>query len=319
MLHVDDYDTERKKLIADKGQGCLDGNAMKWNQLLRSGATNYDQYDTLGGQPYPTVEAMLQFCKANNLQKMWHTLLWAKPEFFPINKNYPITNQAARTTANNDHITTLLTHFRGRFDLVQVWNELLLANGSIKTYPGVDDITNTEIQSNFEAARAADPSAKFGMNDYSIEYQENKLAGYVTLIEWLQNNGTPVDFMGFQCHLKMEQEYSEEEFYSSFMTMIDLGVEVHITELDLAVAAYTGTDVAKRARQSEVLRWITNACVRAGVKSIWWWGLDNSRSWLYEDGTPYPIEAPLPFSPTLERTQMWETFTANLTGSNRKI
>jgi len=303
MLHVESLQNSeaRRSLLKTKFDGYLDGNAMKWMNLLDKTKSGYQDYD------FSKAEQMLKFAEANGKRTMLHTLLWAKPSFFPVKRGYPITDRTARIMANTKHISKVVGHFRGRFDYIQVWNEPLEPKGkALKTFPGVEDITWEEIGINLRQAKTMDPQAKVGINDYNIEdYQryQVKVNNYVKAIKWLKENGYPIDFIGCQTHIRAEEDVKESALRDAFKALKSTGVEVLITELDISIAGLTGmTQAEKLQKQAELAGRIYRAAKAEGVKEIWTWGLDDAESWLYaKNETEFPEEAPLMFGPNQER------------------
>jgi len=306
MLHVDDadLDSESRNLLFSKFQGYLDGNAMKWNQLLADGAPNYSTYD------WTTAEAMLAYAEQHRAVTMLHTLLWAKPTFFPVNKGYPIVDQGERIVANHVHIDTVVGYFRGRFDYIQVWNELLNSTGAIKTFEDVDDLTFAEIGQNVQRAALVDTKAMIGLNDYKIDdysLYSDKIDAYVDLANYLVNNGYIERerlFIGSQSHMDCLINYSEAGMQQGFERLNEVFGQVLITECDFTTSTLPNgtTDIQRQKAAALVASRLFRAAKNAGVKGIWFWGLSDKYSWLYEkNGSTYPTEQPLLFDDNNQR------------------
>jgi endo-1,4-beta-xylanase len=118
----------------------------------------------------------------------------------------------------------------------------------------------------FRTARAADPAAKLCYNDYSIEdWNAAKTQGVFRLVQDFKARGVPIDCVGFQSHFGSG---APSNFQTTLSNFAALGVDVQLTELDIAQApstAYANT---------------VQACVNvprcAGITT---WGVRDSDSW----------------------------------------
>ena len=97
----------------------------------------------------------------------------------------------------------------------------------------------------FKFAHEADPSAELYYNDYDLELPA-KRAGAVELIKKLKAAGVPISGVGLQNHNLMDWPSAADED-ATHRCILDLGVKVHITELDVDVLPRTtkpGADYA---------------------------------------------------------------------------
>jgi endo-1,4-beta-xylanase len=119
----------------------------------------------------------------------------------------------------------------------------------------------------FRAARTADPATKLCYNDYNIEdWNAAKTQGVFRMVQDFKSRGVPIDCVGFQAH------FGSGGMPASFQTTLSnfaaLGVDVAITELDIANAPATAYANVTRACLN------VPRCVGITV-----WGVRDSDSW----------------------------------------
>ncbi|MFC9583617.1 non-reducing end alpha-L-arabinofuranosidase family hydrolase [Streptomyces yangpuensis] len=168
----------------------------------------------------------------------------------------------------DNHITTLMTRYKGRIHSWDVVNEAF-ADGSTQHRSSVfqDVLGNGFIEEAFRTARAADPSAKLCYNDYNIEnWSDAKTQGVHSMVKDFRARGVPIDCVGFQSHFGTGGPPAS--FRTTLANFAALGVDVQITELDIAQASPTHyADTVK-------------ACLAvARCTGITVWGIRDSDSW----------------------------------------
>ncbi|KUO06382.1 non-reducing end alpha-L-arabinofuranosidase family hydrolase [Streptomyces sp. DSM 15324] len=178
----------------------------------------------------------------------------------------------------NNHITTLMNHYKGRIHSWDVVNEAFADGGSGQHRPSVFQnlLGDGFIEQAFRTARSADPAAKLCYNDYSIEnWSDAKTQGVYRMVRDFKARGVPIDCVGFQAHFGTGGPPAS--FQSTLANFAALGVDVQITELDIAQASPTAYANTVRA------------CMNvARCNGITVWGIRDSDSWRAS-------ENPLPF------------------------
>ena len=146
-----------------------------------------------------------------------------------------------------EHISTLLTRYKGQVYCWDVVNEALSDDGGWRTdspwfaAAGADEDCDgipDYIEKAFEFARQADPSALLFYNDYNIE-SGAKLEAAVRLVKALKEKGL-VDGVGIQGHWSIF-EPDAQTVRNAIERFESLGVDVQITELDLSVFRWGDT------------------------------------------------------------------------------
>ncbi|MFF3146148.1 endo-1,4-beta-xylanase, partial [Streptomyces sp. NPDC057927] len=145
----------------------------------------------------------------------------------------------------NNHITTEMNHFKGKIYAWDVVNEAFADGGSGQLRSSVfrDVLGNGFLEQAFRTARSADPAAKLCYNDYSIEdWNAAKTQGVYRMVRDFKSRGVPIDCVGFQSHFGTGGPPAN--FQTTLSNFAALGVDVQITELDIAQApptAYANT------------------------------------------------------------------------------
>ncbi|MFF5920836.1 non-reducing end alpha-L-arabinofuranosidase family hydrolase [Streptomyces flavochromogenes] len=169
----------------------------------------------------------------------------------------------------NHHITTQMSHYKGKIYAWDVVNEAFADGGSGRLRDSVFQkvLGDGFIEEAFRTARAADSSAKLCYNDYSIEnWSDAKTQGVYRMVKDFKSRGVPIDCVGFQSHFGAGGPPAR--FRTTLAAFASLGVDVQITELDIAQASpthYANT---------------VSACLSvARCTGITVWGVRDSDSW----------------------------------------
>jgi endo-1,4-beta-xylanase len=161
-----------------------------------------------------------------------------------------------------------MTHFKGKIYAWDVVNEAF-ADGSTQHRSSVfqNRLGNGFIEEAFRTARAADPGAKLCYNDYNIEdWNAAKTQGVYSMVKDFKSRGVPIDCVGFQSHFGSGGPPST--FQTTLSNFAALGVDVQLTELDIAQAGSTAYGNTVRA--------CMNVARCAGITV---WGVRDSDSW----------------------------------------
>lgn len=159
----------------------------------------------------------------------------------------------------------------------------------------------------FRAARAANVAPILVYNDYNMEMDkplhEARRRALLRLLDGFHRDGTPVDAIGLQSHLRLDGSVFNEPLYRAFLREIaDRGYKIMITELDV-LDLDTPSDIAARDKAvgDFYRRFLAVALEQPAVISVVTWGLSDRYTWLTAqrsasyaraDGMP---SRPLPF------------------------
>jgi endo-1,4-beta-xylanase len=231
-------------------------NEMKWDATEPSrGSFNFGAADRIVNR----AQARGQRLRGHTL--VWHQQLpdWVKS----------IRDANTLRGVMNNHITTVMNRYKGRIHSWDVVNEAFADGGSGQLRGSVfrDVLGNGFIEQAFRTARTADPSAKLCYNDYNIEnWSDAKTQGVYRLVRDFKARGVPIDCVGLQAHFGTGGPPAS--FQTTLSNFAALGVDVQVTELDIAQAppaAYANT---------------VRACLNVGrCTGITVWGIRDSDSW----------------------------------------
>ncbi|MEU5322592.1 non-reducing end alpha-L-arabinofuranosidase family hydrolase [Streptomyces sp. NPDC021056] len=231
-------------------------NQMKWDATERS----------RGSFTFGPADQILNRATARGQRVRGHTLVWHSQLPGWVSS---ITDANTLRSVMNNHITTVANHYKGRIHSWDVVNEAFADGGSGQHRPSVFQnlLGDGFIEQAFRTARSADPAAKLCYNDYNIEnWSAAKTQGVYRMVRDFKSRGVPIDCVGFQAHFGTGGPPSS--FQSTLSNFAALGVDVQITELDIAQAPATAYANSVRACMN------VSRCTGITV-----WGIRDSDSW----------------------------------------
>ncbi|MDR1406784.1 MAG: endo-1,4-beta-xylanase [Tannerella sp.] len=179
-----------------------------------------------------------RFVAWGETHQMWitgHCLVWHSqaPLWLCVDENGSNVSPEILTERLKNHITTVVTRYKGRIKGWDVVNEAILDDGSWRRSKFYEILGEEFIPLAFRFAHEADPDVELYYNDYSMAL-EGKRNTVVQLVKTLQERGLRIDAVGMQGHIGMDYP-AIEEFEKSLLAFAATGVKVMITELDLTV------------------------------------------------------------------------------------
>jgi len=239
-------------------------------------------------------DKLVQYARENDKAIHGHTLVWhqqAAEWMFEDSEGNPL----AATPENKELVLQRLeTHIRavvGRYkDDVHIWdvvNEVIDPGNSdcmrrTKWY----DLTGTDyIVTAFQVADEVAPDAVLLINDYGTTEPRKRTCLY-NVVSDLQAQGVPVDGVGHQMHITIGAP-SAEVIEDTILMFAELGVEQHITELDMSIYtndtdSYTTVPDEILVRQGKRYKAVFDVFKRQAdhIQSVTFWGLADDRTWL---------------------------------------
>ncbi len=175
-----------------------------------------------------------------------------------------------------EHINALVSRYKGRVKIWDVINEALEEDGSFRNSVWFEAMGDSYIADAFRLSRQLDPAAKLIYNDYDVAWHNPKSDAMYEMLRRELQNGTPIDGVGFQMHFwaSFDDDASVE---SNLQRFADLGLDIYITELDVAMA-----DPQQLEMQASVYQRIVRICrAQPRCKAIQTWGFTDRYSWRY--------------------------------------
>ena len=225
-------------------------------------------------------DRLVSFAQRNNMEVRGHTLLWHNqlPRWVQ-NGNW---TRDSLTAVINNHINTVLTHYKGKIKEWDVVNEAVDDSGnSLRNSVFTRVIGPDFIDIAFHAARKADPDALLFYNDYNIEDLGAKSNYTYNMIKGMVERGVPIDGVGFQCHFingMSAQQLADIE--RNVKRYADLGLLVSFTEIDIRIPSSQNQNQAFQV-QADNYKSLMEICLRnPNVKTFVFWGFTDQYSWV---------------------------------------
>jgi endo-1,4-beta-xylanase len=183
-----------------------------------------------------------------------------------------------------EHVATVVGRYRGDVDRWLVVNEAVAGPGEgdadiAALAPSMwrDGLGAEFVADAFEAADAADPGATLLYNETGAEELGPKSDFLFQLLRDLVQRGVPVDGVGFQFHLDTSRPPDWPSVVANLERFAELGLEIHITELDVALGASTP---AHRALQGEMYARVAEVCASLpACRTVTVFGVSDRHAW----------------------------------------
>ncbi|MGQ0672236.1 MAG: endo-1,4-beta-xylanase [Hyphomicrobium sp.] len=262
---------------------------------------------------FAPADRFMSFAEENGLPVRGHTLIWhdGLPDW--INRLGP--GEAAHLL--EAHIETILERYGGRVRHWDVVNEPIgpwdhlpgnLRTGVFRNAFGEDYIARS-----FRLTRKLDKTARLVLNEAQTEADDENSRtfreSFMALVRRLLDAGVPLDAVGLESHLVSSRPYDFPRFAAWLEELAALGLEVHITELDVNDEAFDA-DIAKRDKAvANMYRGFLDAVLKVkAVTTVVNWQLADHTSWLYGAALAKKsrrLPRPLPYDSKFRRKPAW--------------
>jgi len=275
-----------------------------------------DAYDFSKG------DLLIEFALANNMRVHGHCLAWhvSVPKWL----NEFQGDSAAWEKLLQQHIQTVVSHYKGKITSWDVVNEAFKDDGSYRmdtindekkhryitlwrNHLGTDYIARA-----FIYAHKADPKVLLFYNEFAQEYSKEKLAAELKMVEDFKKRNIPISGLGIQMHINIDTK--EEGIINALKKLAATGLLIHISELDIAVNTkkvdgFVFTDSLK-ALQSKKFAFVVQQYKKLVPKKqqygITCWNVGDADSWLITWNKV--IDYPLLFDTNYQRKECYEAF-----------
>ena len=239
------------------------------------------------------ADSIVDFAIKHHIRIRGHNLLWhaqAPAWMFKDSTGGQVSKEVLLKRLK-DHITAVVTHFKGKIYAWDVVNEAIDDNPDnyLRNSLWYKICGDEFIPKAFEYAHAADPSAALYYNDYNSE-NETKREKIFKLLKSLIDARIPITGVGLQGHWKLDNP-SPELIRKALDRYKSLGLKIQITELDITVRgrnhtapaiADSGLTPALADRQAarykelfEIFRAYKNV-----ITNVTFWNVSDRYSWL---------------------------------------
>jgi len=280
----------------------------EFNQMV--GENEFKMYIWTGPYSYnfTTTDYYVNFAQQNNIRLRGHCLVWYQvvPDWLR-NGNYSSDQVRAMLEA---YIKAVVSRYKGKIAEWDVVNEAV-SDSSPYGYRSDDfwyQKLGDYIPLAFQWAHEADPDCKLYYNDYGAEGMGGKADAVYNLVSRLKSQGVPIHGVGWQSHWGYNSFLGDNN-YENLQRLVALGLDVEVTELDLAI---DNPDSSKLAIQAHNYANFTFFCMtHPKVKRMMMWGFTDKYTWLGSEKAPlifdtnynkkpayYAIEAVLKMQPS---------------------
>jgi endo-1,4-beta-xylanase len=252
-------------------------DAMKWWVLRPS----RDVYDFKQG------DQLVRFAQAHEMKVRGHCLVWGRSNPDWLTQGHFTSKQMSRLL--HEHIERVVKHYAGQVFAWDVINEALDEKGEVresiwydKPGIGLSHKGKAYMEQVFRWAHQADPRALLFYNEAEGEEQNRKSDAIYAMVREFKRHGVPIDGVGLQLHIP-GLEADAGALAADIARLTALGLQVHITELDvsLAVDATGQASADDLARQATVYRAVVRTCLNnPGCTAIQTWGFTDKYSWI---------------------------------------
>jgi endo-1,4-beta-xylanase len=253
-------------------------DAMKW-WVLRPDAATFD---------FRQGDEIVRYAHAHDMSVRGHCLVWGRdnPEWLEKGRFMP----AQLSRLLHQHINRVMKHYAGHVSAWDVVNEALDENGNVRSsiwynQPGIGlaGKDTAYIKQVFRWAHNADPKALLFYNEAEGEGLGPKSDAIYAMVKDFKHRGVPIDGVGLQMHVP-NLNIDLSAVAENISRLVALGVQVHITELDVALPVNSNgelVDPSDLMRQADVYSGIVRTCLKnAGCTAIQTWGFTDKYSWI---------------------------------------
>ena len=263
---------------------------------------NEMKFDRIHPEPnryyWAEADALVEFAEAHGLKVRGHTLAWHLhiPKWL---KNLHVDLWTDGEWSPDDrlqfieilrkHIKTVVGRYRGRIMAWDVVNEAVADDGSLRKSIWFKTIGPDYLELVFRWAHEADPEALLIYNDYGFEKPGKKYKKIYSLISELLNRDVPIHGIGYQMHLKLHHHPITRSSQLAYMNDVlvnmtrlsELGLQIHFTELDVALKGPQTLDQAKLLRQAHLFRDVLQiGLCTPNFNVLGFWGFTDRHSWI---------------------------------------
>jgi endo-1,4-beta-xylanase len=253
-------------------------NAMKWAVIRpERGVFDFSQADRI-----------VSFARTHSMKVRGHVLVWGHSN--PAWLAQAALDPRGFSEVLHEHIAKVAGHFRSNVFAWDVVNEAFDEKGNLRPsiwydQPGIGFAGEGTryIEQAFRWAHEADPDALLFYNDAEGEAVNAKSDAVYAMVKDFRSRGVPIDGVGLQMHI-FDLKPDLQGIEANIARFTKLGVQVHITEMDVALptnADGSAKDANDLSRQAEIYLAVASACIaHPGCTAIQTWGFTDKYSWI---------------------------------------
>lgn len=255
-------------------------NVTKW-EIIQPAASRWN---------YAPADELVAFAAKHGMKVKGHCLVWHAQ--LPWYVNARMSPEELRR-AMQDHIRTLVGHYKGRIYAWDVVNEAVDDGDGLRKTLFLSKLGEGYIAEAFRLAHEADPQAMLIYNDYGAEGLGGKSDRVYALVKKLRAEGVPIHGVGLQMHISATDHPRPKDIAANVRRLVALGLKVNISEMDVRIVTVKGKPPARLEVQRKVYHDVIAACRdEKGFIGVTFWGFSDAHSWIDHFFAP---DDPLPF------------------------
>jgi len=258
---------------------------------------------------FERADTLVDFADRHDMHVTGHALVWHEENpGWLTRRDWRASDLADELRS---HVHALTDRYADRIDTWVVVNEAVDDAGALRDTFWLENVGETYIADAFRWA-ADHTDADLLYNEYGLPYNDAKRERVYRLLEDLLDRGVPVDGIGLQLH-SVGVHPGPERITETVRQFRDLGLEVRVTELDVAYRRDDRPDDLDAA-QAAYYGMVVEACLDAGVERLTVWGVTDDRSWI-TSWREYPdryTQRPLLFDGDGRRKESYEAVASAL-------
>jgi endo-1,4-beta-xylanase len=264
--------------------GYLQALGREFNLIVPENAMKFAETEPAPHQfNFCAGDQIVAYAQGNGMKVRGHNLVWQVdlPSWL-TNGNY---SSADTASILQEHINTVMGHYKGQLIEWDVVNEAISYSAPYGPQPSywLNQLGSNYIDMAFQWAHTADPNVKLYYNDTGGEGLGAKSDAVYNLVKGMLSRGVPINGVGLQMHLDLNSAPSQAEMSSNMARLAALGLEVHITEMDvrLPVDSNGNASAAALASQAAIYQSVMSACQAAlNCTAFLTWGISDAYSWI---------------------------------------
>ena len=285
-------------------------NAMKWISIHPEQGTYY----------FEPADQIVAFGQAHNMKIRGHNLVWnaSNPDW--LNTLASTATPGVMSETLQSHIQTVMNHYKGQVLAWDVVNEAIddnatgigtqMADSIWYNQPGIGLTGTGYVEQAFRWAHAVDPDALLFYND-NIVTPGPKFEALMNMLTDFVSRGVPINGVGLEMHVTPEDAPATASLAQLIQQITALGLQVHITEMDVAIPVNSAGVASASDLQAEAQTYqnVLSACLQyPGCTGFQTWGFSDKHSWvpIYMPGLGAALPFDLNYQPKPAFTSMMD-------------
>ena len=219
---------------------------------------------------FDAADSIVEYGEKNEMTVIGHCLVWHSQlaPWFCVDKEGKNVSPEVLKQRLKDHITTIVSRYKGRIKGWDVVNEAIETDGSYRKSKFYEILGEEYVPLAFQYAHEADPDAELYYNDFGMHHPGRR-DGVVKLVKSLKEKGLRIDAVGLQGHMGMDYP-SVEEFEKSMLAFASTGVKIMITEWEMSAlpTVHDGANISDTVAFREAMNPYPDA-LPDSVSKIW--------------------------------------------------